>query len=403
MSVDNLVLIPSPPSASGSAQWQEQVARVDFEKMNAIEQGYFVFTMMPSLRCSLNCPHCYLSLEQRRSSEIMSIPMLEIAFEKVSAYFKSTRANKPKVIVFYWYGGEPTEMGLGWFMQAFALIERYFPADEQYHVRHDILTSLITVDEHWLDVFSNYGRGQFQTSFDGVMRGAGYVRRWEAKVRQAVERGLGVSTISVVNQTLLEQGPKAVLDYLLALGIKEASFLPFMLNEQNAEGKYDQFAGTMTNYSQFMIELSEHWLALRKAGKTPPMIGQMMYILSREDMPLEANIAGQTLFLMPNGDFVLPDYRDGWMEFMRPFGNIFKQEFSEILTSPERRAYLRRQYMGNMNPECLDCDLKRQCIMEFWKPNRPGDDCFGAKTYVQWLLDQESIKGELEGSRVMSS
>lgn len=42
------------------------------------------------------------------------------------------------------------------------------------------------------------------------------------------------------------------------------------------------------------------------------------------------------MFLMPNGDFVLPDYWTGWNEFMRRFGNIVTQEFGVILACATR-------------------------------------------------------------------
>ena len=403
MSVEPIVFMPSPPQGPVGQSWQQSLTMLPIESMNSIEQGYFVFTMMPSLRCSLNCPHCYLSLEQRRSSEIMSIPSLDVVFGRVSDYFRSELAEQPKIIVFYWYGGEPTEMGLSWFNQAFALVEKHFPREEGFHVRHDILTSLVTVDEPWFDVFKVHGQGRFQTSFDGLMRGSGYVKRWEAKVRQAVGYGLEPSTISVVNQRLAEQGPENVLDYLADLGVKEASFLPFMLNEQNEKDKYAKFSGSMLEYSDFMIRLSSHWLAKKCSGDDVPMIGQLMYILSRETLAPEANVAGQTLFLMPNGDFVLPDYKEGWKEYMRPFGNIFESTFREILQSRERGSYLRKQYLGNMNPECLSCERKNACVMEFWKDNKPDDECFGAKKYVDWVLGNPALREALGDARVMAS
>lgn len=383
--------------------WNRLIKGIDPTKQNSIEQGYFVFTMMPSLRCDLNCPHCYLTLDERRNSPIMTLEQMETVFEKVAAYFDEKLPDDPKVLIFYWYGGEPTDMGLPYFLSAFRLIDRFFPESKGYYIRHDILTSLIAIAPHWFEVFHTYGRGQFQTSFDGLMRGKGYQKRWDKRVREALADGLRVSTISVVNHELFKDGPVAVLDYLTELGIQEASFLPFMLNEQNKGEKYERFAPPMSEYSTFMIELTEHWLELTKQGRKPPMIGQASFVLSRMGMDKEANIAGQTLFLMPNGDFVLPDYKDGWLEFMQPFGNIFEQSFEQILTSPERRRYLRRQYTGNMNAECLSCEHKDHCIMEFWKENRPGDDCFGAKRYVSWLASHPEINQYLDASKVIAS
>ena len=72
---------------------------------------------------------------------------------------------------------------------------------------------------------------------------------------------------------------------------------------------------------------------------------------------------------------------------MKVFGNILKDDFKTILTSPGRRDYLRRQVMRNGNAECLECNHADKCVMEFFKPNKINDDCFGAKKYVEWLIN----------------
>lgn len=361
----------------------------------SIESGYFVFTMMPSLRCSLNCPHCYLSKEQRRSKDILSVENLGMACGKVADYYRM-RGLKQKTIVCYWYGGEPTEMGQEYFESAVAAIGDAFPARDGYTVKHTVLSSLINIDPSWHALFHKHCGGEIQTSFDWTMRGAGYVRHWERSVRGARLDGLRVSTISVVNREILEFGPEQVLDYLTDHGVAETSWLPFMWNEQNDGGAYTRFAPTMRAYSEFMSRLTLHWLKLRATGANPPEIGQMRFILAQQAKGGLANIAGQTLFLLPNGDFVLPDYRNGCQEFMQPFGNILSQDFADVLSSPARRAYLRKQVLRNGNADCGSCDHGGHCLMEFWKENRNGDDCFGAKGYVEWLqAERDRLPGDV--------
>jgi sulfatase maturation enzyme AslB (radical SAM superfamily) len=182
-------------------------------------------------------------------------------------------------------------------------------------------------------------------------------------------------------------GPEGVMDFLEDLGVSEASFLPFMLNDQNAAtGRYGEYAPPMAEWSDFMVAVTRRWAARRRAGGAPPTVGQMAFVLAQSERPPMANVAAQTLFLMPDGEFALPDYRDGWSEYMRPFGNILRQDFAEVLASPARRAYLRRQVTRNGNADCQACPHSGCCVMEFWKPNRPGDDCFGGRRYVEWLL-----------------
>jgi sulfatase maturation enzyme AslB (radical SAM superfamily) len=363
---------------------------VDVEPNVSIEQGYFIFTLMPSLRCSLNCPHCYLTLEQRRHSPIMSLDDLQIACTKIDAYFTARQIPRRKIVC-YWYGGEPTEMGQDYFTRAADLINATFCESKGYAVKHVVLSSLLIVDESWYPIFDKYGKGEVQTSFDGLMRGGNYVKRWEEKVRKVVDYGLRLATISVVNRELIDQSPEDVLDYLGDLGVAESGWLPFMWNEQNNGDNYNTFAPRMDEYSDFMIRLCQHWLKRKMEGRHMPHIGQMSFILGQKDMPLLSNVAGQTLFLLPDGDFVLPDYKNGYQEFMQPFGNILSQSFEEVLTSPARRKYLRRQTLRNRNPECLSCEHIDKCVMEFWKDNRAGDDCFGAKKFVNWVVENAPV------------
>lgn len=352
----------------------------------SIESGYFVMTMMPSLFCHLRCPHCYLSLEQRRDKTMLSVEDVALTCRKVDAYWDG-RGIATRTVVVYWYGGEPTSMGTALFREMVAAMGEVFSADKGYAVTHVVLTSLVSVRDDWFEVFHDLCGGFVQSSYDGPMRGSSYDVKWARRMRAARESGLRMGTISVVNRALLDMGAPAVLDHLASLGVVEASFLPFMLNDQNrVTGKYDEFAPSMREWSAFMVAMTEHWLSRRRLGDAVPMIGQMAFSVSQGRRPLLANIAAQTLFLLPNGDFVLPDYRDGWNEYMRPFGNILGQDFGEVLASPERRAYLRRQGLRNGNPECLACDHPGHCVMEFWKPNREGDDCFGGRDYMDWLV-----------------
>jgi len=353
----------------------------------SIESGYFVFTLMPSLRCRLNCPHCYLSKEQRDDPTVMPLDDLEEACRRIAAWYAGRNLPK-KIVQGYWYGGEPTSMGQDYLVEACARMERVFRPEDGYELRQSVLSSLVAVeDPTWWPVIGRLCQGMVQTSYDGLMRGKGYVRRWEDKVREVQAAGLRVSTISVVNSHLLEDGPEATLDRLSDLGVSETSWLPFMQNEQNDGEKYETLAPGMAAWSDFMIRLTKRWRERRDAGLFVPEIGQMRFVLSQAEAGGLANIAGQTLFLLPDGTLTLPDYKDGWKEFMQPFGNILRQDFGSILASKERRAYLRRQVLRNGNPECRDCPHGDKCVMEFWKPNRPGDDCFGGRRYVEWILE----------------
>jgi sulfatase maturation enzyme AslB (radical SAM superfamily) len=362
--------------------------RVSQQHAPSIEQGHFVLTMMPSLFCELDCPHCYLSKIERRDPTRLMNSSIRKVLKNVDDFYDQ-RNIKRKTIHAYQYGGEPTSMGVDAFTTMLDTIEEALPKHKGYEVRHTILTSLVEVDLiEWLPVFRDRCGGFLQTSFDGRMRGGRYIKKWDDQMRKARDLGLTLSTISVVNTRILQDGPVETMEYLSELGVVEASFLPFMWNEQNDGKKYDALAPSMADWSKFMIDLTEAWIKRKSAGLHAPEIGQLRYILAQQEMSSPvSNIAGQTLFLMPNGDWALPDYKNGWQEFMNRFGNGLSSDFSDILTSPKRRAYIRRQMTRNQNSECVTCPHSDKCVMEFWKENRPDDDCFGGRRYIEWVLE----------------
>lgn len=353
----------------------------------SIENGHFVLTMMPSLYCTLNCPHCYLSKAERRDTTRLSDQDLANILSGIRAYYKAR--NLPRVSIHaYQYGGEPTSMGIEAFTSMLDTIDAAFPTQDGYDLRHTILTALIGVDlDAWAPLVHQRCASYLQSSYDGRMRGGGYLTDWLGQMAKARELGITMGTVSVVNSRILSDGPEATLDTLERLGVAEASFLPFMENLQNTGKIYDTLAPSMHAWSRFMIALTERWIARVQQGGRPPEIGQLRFILSQAASEKGlANTAAQTLFLLPNGDWALPDYRQGWTEYMNRFGNGIQQDFASVLRSPKRKAYLRKQALRNGNPECMGCPHGGHCVMEFWKPNRSDDDCFGGRTYVEWVL-----------------
>jgi sulfatase maturation enzyme AslB (radical SAM superfamily) len=377
---------------------------VGMSRPQTIENGYFVFTLMPSLYCQYNCKHCYLSKEQRSDKTTMSLSDFRVACEKIHAYYEEQQPEQ-RVIIAYNYGGEPTAAGVDYFRGYVAVMADVFRAEFGYEVRHVMLTSLLGVDlDVWVPAWREHCDGYVQTSYDGDMRSANYVRKWENKVRQAVSRGIRVATISVVNADMLRMGPVDTLNYLADLGISESGWLPFMLNEQNdVVGKYDVLAPTLSAFNDFMIALLDHWYELKGKGVPVPSIGEAHFAVDRYRGDTNANMAGQTLFMLPNGDMVLPNYKDGWKEYLYPFGNVLdsNSSFRDILCSPQRIAYLHRQFTRNQNPECRHCEYKNACLLEFAKPNKPNDECFGAKRFIAHAIRRNADDPLLEGNVVL--
>ena len=360
----------------------------------SIENGYLVLTMMPSLYCPYNCSHCYLSLEQRRDPYVMPIHEVSKILRKIYDYYKLERQLDSIVIKSYYYGGEPLSMGLDYMQSMFDAFDEILPKEEGFDISHVVLSSLLTDDlESWLPFIRDRCNSYIQTSYDGLMRGKGYLKRWERQVKKVIASGIRVATISVVNSELLENGAEKTINYLGDLGITESGWLPFMLNEQNNGAKYDRYAPTLTAFNDFMIDLTSEWHRLESIGVSVPIVGEAVFIAEKLSSGDSSNMAVQTLFLLPDGTICLPDYMDGYKEFLRPFGNILEADsFSEIVNSEARTDYMLKQFLRNNNPECRKCEFKNSCLMEFAKENKGSDECFGGKRFAEWISSQGSVR-----------
>lgn len=353
-----------------------------------IEKGRLILTMMPSLYCKLDCPHCYLTKEQRKSKKCLTLKQMRVICDKIEQYYQDKDNNA--VIDIYWYGGEPTTMGTKLFSKMCDVINKTF---KRHKLRHTLLSALVGVDlEKWTPIVKKYCDGKLQTSYDGYMRGDRYDQAWQKQVRYAVSQGLEVSTLSVFNKFIKNDGHQATFVKLAELGVKKCGWLPFQKNIRNdATGMFGEHSTSMLEFSEFMIKLTK--LNTSVDAKARMLIANELFINSMDINGYNmSNTGAQTVFLMPNGDMVMPDYDKDNVEYMKTFGNILEQSFEEVLIGKSRRDWIRRQINRNGNKECLNCDSWNCCLMEFWKCNNSNDDCYGAKLYVDWIKKHSKQK-----------
>jgi len=352
-----------------------------------IESGHLILTMMPSLYCKLDCPHCYLSKEQRRDKTILSAEDIQSICNKVHHYY-SSKNIKNKKIDFYWYGGEPTSMGVEYFEKLLLTINSSF--DSSYKIKHILLSALVGVKiDEWVPLLNTYFNSSIQTSYDSTMRGDRYMKNWKKKVSELNSNNIRVTTISVINSHIIADGATFTHKLLTSLNIVESGWLPFQKNTVNdITGAYDELSPSMDNFSNFMINLTE----INRTSDTPFFIGEedFIYAMSNSDKP--SNMGLQTLFLLPDGTLCMPDYDKDNVEFLQNFGNILTSDLEDILISKNKRDWNRRQISKNNNNECTKCDFKNYCLMEFWKQNIPNDDCYGASKYITWLFNNPTTK-----------
>ena len=195
-----------------------------------IETGRLILTMMPSLYCRFNCPHCYLTKEQRRSKDCLSLEQIQTTVVKINNYYQSQNIHNA-VIDIYWYGGEPTTMGVECFSDMCDIINIGF---KNHQVKHTLLSALVGVDiDKWIPIIKKYCNSKLQTSYDGLMRGKRYAKAWQQQVVYAHSNGIEVNTLSVFNKSIQTTGHKQTFNQLRALGVQQCGWLPIQKNTRN--------------------------------------------------------------------------------------------------------------------------------------------------------------------------
>lgn len=365
-----------------------------------IENGYFILTMFPTLKCEINCPHCYLTKEQRSGENSLSPEVFTDMLIKVKQYYLDKNITSPKII-FYWYGGEPTVLPLDYYKELIAIQKEILP--KSFSIKNQFLINLQKFQPKWLQFFKNETDNYFQSSYDYLMRGENYLNNWIKNINKSVKMGFNVGAISVFNSTMINK-EEIIYKQISKLNLVEIGFLPFMKNYTNLadEAKeYKKWYGNMFEFSKFLINFTKLHIEDLKQNKKTFRIGNIAHILKKQEFKhTYSNIAGQTMFFYENGDFGLPDYFDNYLdrkeieyqdvEFVNIFKNISKNSFEDVLNSENRENFIEKQINVNNDRRCLSCEYKKLCTMEIWKSSNIDNsgECPGSYNFIEYIIEK---------------
>lgn len=373
----------------------------DNQSLN-IENGYFVLTMFPSLKCELNCPHCYLSKEQRASEEFLGEDLFKEMIIKVKDFYIKKGVVEP-TIVFYWYGGEPTSFPLEKYKKLIKLQKEIFPS--KWKIKNQFLTNLFDIKKDWLKFFKDECNSYFQTSYDYHMRSKSYHKKHIKNVKLVSKMGYRIALINVFNNTMLNK-EEIIYNEVKEMNAGEIGFLPFMKNYANLANDGDQYKkwyANMSEFSNFLINFTKLHIQDIKNGTHKFTIGNIAHIFKNLQSKNEFdNIAGQTMFFLEDGQFCLPDYINNYqnktdiefqdVEYLNMFETIKGNTFEQVLKSENRRKYLNRQITLNEDEKCKNCEYSKICSMEFWKSSNLDNsgECPGNKRFIDFLTKKLS-------------
>jgi len=223
-----------------------------------------LLVVQPTPFCNIDCKYCYLP--HRNSKAVVARDTLSNLFSQV---FASGWVRDRLSVV--WHAGEPMVLPIGFYRDAFRMIDRLKPAD--LPVTHSFQTNGTLINEAWCEFFAEE-QVNLGVSIDGPKRlhdrnrltrsGQGTFDKTIVGIRLLRRYDVPFHVISVLSTASLA-APREMFDFYVEEGIERVCF-----NVEESEGDHvsQSFAdsGVETAYYRF---LSEFW---RLSAATPGKI-----------------------------------------------------------------------------------------------------------------------------------
>jgi uncharacterized protein len=222
-----------------------------------------LLVIQPTPFCNINCKYCYLP--NRTYKAVVSRETLHNLFLKV---FQSGWLGDTLSVV--WHAGEPMVLPIGFYREAFSLVEEVRPRSLQ--IVHSFQTNGTLIDEDWSGFFTEV-QINLGVSIDGprhfhdrnrlTRSGRGTFDRTIAGIRLLRRHGIPFHVISVLTPASMA-APREMFDFYVAEGIKHVCF-----NVEESEGDHvsESFESTDIEalYYRFLGEIWQ--LAAAAPGK----------------------------------------------------------------------------------------------------------------------------------------
>ena len=118
---------------------------------STIKRPFELVMIQPTSHCNINCKYCYLSLERRKSKNIMKDEVIDIMSKRI---FNSSLIHLTDKVNFLWHAGEPLSVPINFYENAISIIQKN--NFQHKKIKHSVLTNGIAVNDKWCELFNKY-------------------------------------------------------------------------------------------------------------------------------------------------------------------------------------------------------------------------------------------------------
>lgn len=327
--------------------------------------------------CNLDCAYCfYLEKEKLYPDRKQNWRMNNATLEKyITSHIASQHGD---VVDFLWQGGEPTLLGIEFYLHAVELQQKYRGSKS---VNNFFQTNGVNINSDWAKFFREHNflvgvsidgdrachdayrvTRAGKSTFDAVLDGIALLRRYHVQF----------NTLTVVNDVNVRR-PVELYRFLKSIGSRYMQFIP--LTERRAaipdadgltlippdfagECRVESWSVPPLAWGEFLNAIFDEW-ATKDIGQTFVMNFEqtLAQLYGMQSACVISETCGANLIVEANGDvyscdhFVYPENR---------LGNIHSQDIAAMVNSPQNLAFAQRK-ATNISKDCLSCPYRQAC------------------------------------------
>ncbi|WP_246556364.1 anaerobic sulfatase maturase [Desulfonema magnum] len=315
--------------------------------------------------CNLRCDYCfYLEKHALYKGLPATHRMNDATMEKVIEDMFAC-SDTP---TFIWHGGEPTLMGLDFFVKAVAL-QRYYAKGREYS--NAIQTNGTLLDEEWARFLKNEnflvgvsldGPEHVHNQYRKDLRGNGTFQQVFENAKMLSDKGVQVNVLATVNAYSVKYAEE-IYKFFRKNRFTFMQFMPVVETDPRNPDAAAPYSVDAKDYGVFLNRLFNLWVKdfdfKRLRQKTSVRFFDALiqkYVGMVPDHCIFHKVCGDALVVEHNGDLFSCDYLVS--EDTR-VGNIHEMSIGEAFRSRDHLAFGRRK--SDFGIECKECQWLDLC------------------------------------------
>jgi len=316
--------------------------------------------------CNLDCKYCFYSSKK----ELYSEEDLKMSDRVLEEYIRQyIGANENPEVTFAWQGGEPTLMGIDFFIKAIQFQEKYKKPGMQ--IFNTIQTNGTLLNDEWCEFFreNNFLVG---ISIDGPQEFHDFYRKdkkGDSTFNQVIyglklmqKHGVDFNILATVNRVNADHPLEVYRFFKDQIKAKYIQFIPIVeVENRNSKEKFKVSDESVLpeQYGKFLSTIFDEWVK-HDVGIIFVQIfdaALASWVNYPQSVCLFAPTCGTASIIEHNGDIYSCDH---FVDLDHLLGNIMETPLEELMLSDKQYQFGQAK-KDELPLQCIQCNLKFAC------------------------------------------